>query len=412
MMRIERNRFHWQHQACFALAMNLANSSLLVCVWVACVTAPFVSPAATTNATRRPQPERWLIVVETSSKMEKRAKALEGAIGDLLASGMNGELKEGDQIGIWTYNKKLFAGVAPMQTWIPAQSNKIAGRSAHFIGGQKFQSKPNLDNVVPELNRLAKASRKMTILLISDGSQKFSGTPFDDAINAAYASFQPSLEKTRMPLITVLRSERGEYIGQSVSFAPWPIEFPPFKLEADPKPATSSAKKTGEKTKSIIIGTPKPTAPATNVLIISPKTTAAPGSTNEVKPVPAVSLEPTPIVDTVQPKPVSTSATKPIAPTPISVEPAKTSAPPVRPAAPAPVTVAPPTTPSTAAVAPTPAANPQPKRGSGLSKQKWLLILGMGCLWVAIVIALVMVRRSRRPQTASLITRSFDRNQR
>lgn len=369
--------------------------------------ASVVAATPATNAPAPPQPARWLLVVDTSAAMEKRAQAMEGVIGELLLSGINGQMQPGDQLGVWTYNKELFAGIAPMQTWDPGRSNIIAGRSSRFVGRQKFQDRARLEVVIPELNRVAKESRQLTVLLFSDGSQKITGTPFDEAINEACAQRQPDLAQTRMPLVTVLRAERGHYIGQTVSFAPWPIEFPPFSPEPDSKPAAPS--KPVEPMKSIIIGgAAKPAAPATNVL---PETTSV-VRTNvltiaPVEPLTVVPVQPTPTVEPAPPAP----APKPEAGAPASppIELAQTPPPPATPA-PHETLVAPPTPPP-APIAAAPAAVVEPVKTSALGPRKWLLILGIGCMWVAIVLALIWVRRSRRAQSASLITRSFDRNQ-
>jgi hypothetical protein len=44
-----------------------------------------------------------------------------------------------------------------------------------------------------------------------------------------------------------------------------------------------------------------------------------------------------------------------------------------------------------------------------VTARKWPLILGIGCFWVAIMVALVLARRARRQAGTSYITRSIDR---
>ena len=340
-----------------------------------------------TNAPTRPQPDRWLLIADTSAAMKNRAAAMEGVIGELLLSGMNGEMKPGDELGLWTFNKELAAGVAPMQIWEPARSNIIAGRSSRFIGRQEFKDKARLEKVMTELPRVINGSRRLTVLIFSDGAQKISGTPFDDAINAAYAQHQPALAKTRMPLVTVLRSERGKYIGHSVSFAPWPIEYPPFAEE--PKPPTPAPAPVAT----------KPAEPRKSIIITSPK---KPDSTNVlVEPVPVVSPAPAPVVTPVEPAPAPTPTPEP-EPAVVTVPEKAVVEQPVEPA------------PALAATnAPTPVAAPTPPPATveTVSARKWPLILGIGCMWVAIVAAWFLSRRSRRTHAASLITRSLDQEQ-
>src|SRR5438874_5507768 len=54
---------------------------------------------------------RFLLVVETSSVMERRIEATLKVVQGLLASGMNGQIHKGDTLGIWTFNDELHAGI-------------------------------------------------------------------------------------------------------------------------------------------------------------------------------------------------------------------------------------------------------------------------------------------------------------
>ena len=355
------------------------------------------------NAADRPQPERWLLIVDTSSAMEKRAKAVEGVVGELLVSGMNGQMKPGADLGIWTYNKELYAGIAPMQTWEPARSNVIAGRSVSFLSKQSYRSKSQMEPVLAELARVTADSRQLTVVWLSDGSQKMTGTPFDDLINAAYAKYRPSLAKTRMPLVTVLRAYHGKVIGQNISVSPWPIEFPSFPVEvektnASVKPVVAKA----EPVKSIFISRePEKTNPApvnaielhaTEIKLRPPPEPALfEAATNPAVVPPAIISTP----------PATTVAEPALMPAPAVKPPELKPAEVVAPAVPAPKILTPkvaaPTPPILATTEISPARN-------------WPLFLGIVFLGAALIAALVLARRARRPKPISLITRSFDRD--
>jgi hypothetical protein len=374
-------------------------------VWLGLATLCFVLPASvqaqstTPNAAPKPQPDRWLLVIDTSDAMGRRARALEGVIGELLVSSMNGQMAAGSQVGIWTYNKDLNTGIVPLQTWNPGQSNRIAGRTAQFIGTLKFQSKSSLDGVMPQLNRVVKDSRRLTVVIFSDGSHKIAGTPYDEALNDAYAAARPDMKNTRMPLVTVLRSEKGKFIGQNVSFAPWPISFPPFEPEPEPvvKPVAPVKPKPVQPAKSIIIGSgPKPTQPGTNQIVLTP----AP----EIKPVTEIPISQPPAITT--PKPPPPQAVPAAAINTQAVVVAITSPPIAAIDEPRPTE-----SPMSAAIT-TPATDSDSSEATSFLSRKWLLILGIGCMWVAIITALLLVRRSRRATSASLITQSFERDRR
>jgi len=357
--------------------------------------------AATNEVTRKLQPARWLLVVDVSDKLGDRSKVIAGVIGELVVSGVNGQLKEGDQIGLWTFDKKLNAGIAPLQTWQTGQSNLIAGRTAKFVAEQKFGGKSKLSAVVPELTRVVKDSRRLTVLIFSDASQTISGTPYDQELNAAYAAKRAEGSETRMPLVTVLRSEMGKFIGQSVSFAPW-LEYPAFTPDPQELKAKAAVKPAPELKKAIIIGSgPKPTQPTTNVLVVSPQ---------PVTPAVETPATPVPEIQPVQPAPRPAVQPAAVVQATLATQAQLATNPPVADSA-AP-TAAPAAEASVAPAAQASAAVSEPDSDGGILSRKWLLLLGLGCMWIAIVMALLLVRRSKRSARASLITRSFDRNQR
>lgn len=365
--------------------------------------------SADAPAAKTPQPDRWLIIVDTSAAMERRGKAVEGVAGELLASGMRGEMKPGSDIGIWTFNKELFAGVVPLQTWNPAQSNLIAGRTVNFLAAQKFTGKARMEPVIEELRAVVKDSRRLTVLIFTDGSATFTNTPFDAELNAAIAANKASLAKTRMPLVVVLRSEKGKLIGHNVSLAPWPVEFPAYAPEPEPAPAAKLATSaTNRPPREIHISAkpkPEPVVPAITSPALAP--TSQP---------PAVVAKPEPVelapVNVVKPEPAPSTGAVAAANSPGSVDTNfAAAAKPVAQPSPAPAL---PPTPAPAPVAvrvePDPAlalAATQPTTPPARSRLP--LYAGIGFMTAAALIALILALRGRRAGGSSLITRSFDR---
>lgn len=378
-------------------------------LWLTGLTvARAVEPAA---PGKKAQPARWLLIVDTSSAMERRAKAVEGVVGELVASGMNGQIHPGDELGIWTFNKELRAGAAPLQTWQPAHSNSIAGHLVAFLAKQKYEGKANFQPVLAELGRLVPVSRQLTILVMADGSQPIAGTPFDAAINASYEKTRAELARTRMPLVTVLRVYHGKYIGQNVSFAPWPVEFPPFPPEppvTESRPTTAAPPAVPPITataKPIIIHSePKP-AESTN-LITAPLAPAPSLPLVTTQPAPVVTVAPAPAAQPVVEAPAAPPAVSPPVVQPL----AEPMTPPVAPAPTATPSAAAPVAPSPAvAVAPEAVPTAPTATADTVTARKWPLILGIGCFWVAIMVALVLARCARRQAGTSYITRSIDR---
>ena len=69
--------------------------------------APFHSLSAAGPESPAEKPERYLIVVETSASMKRCTENTRTAVNRLLYSGMSGELRPGDSIGLWTFNEEL-----------------------------------------------------------------------------------------------------------------------------------------------------------------------------------------------------------------------------------------------------------------------------------------------------------------
>jgi len=218
----------------------------------------------TNTSTPRRLPNRYLIVVETSRAMDKREAAVSRVLRQLLLSGMNGQLRAGDSLGLWTFNEDLHGGEFPLQEWAPQERTNIATAVVTFIEHQKFGKTPHLSKVVPELARLSRVSDLITFVLISSGTENMIGTPFDAKINQSFTTWRDQQAKAHQPFVTVLRANRGRLTDFTVAQAPWPMEIPP--LPAPPRT-----------TQPVITSTPKSAAPAPAVgaLIVSGRKTNA-----------------------------------------------------------------------------------------------------------------------------------------
>src|SRR6266446_5457929 len=73
--------------------------------------------AQTNTAKPSARSNRFLLIVDTSRVMERRADATLRVVQGLLVSAMNGQFRRGDTFGIWTFNEELYAGRFPLQQW-------------------------------------------------------------------------------------------------------------------------------------------------------------------------------------------------------------------------------------------------------------------------------------------------------
>jgi len=179
-----------------------------------------------------PPSHRCLLIVETSKSMQRRTNAVRGAVQELLASGLNGQLQAGDTLGMWTFDEDLYAGRFPLQTWSPQAQKDITLRTLTFLGAQKYEKQASFDKVLPALGHVIRDSEFITVILITSGDDKIQGTPFDGGINEFYQRSRDQQKKKRMPFVTVLRAKNGHLAEYVVNTPPWPLRMPLLTPEA------------------------------------------------------------------------------------------------------------------------------------------------------------------------------------
>ena len=300
------------------------------------------SSQAQTNTS--PPGNRYLFVVETSRSMQSRSEGTLRAVQQLLNSGMGGQLRRGDTLGVWTYNDTLFAGKFRLQLWSPETHASTVANVVGFLQQQTYEKNGRLEKVLPALDRVIKDSPFLTIILVSGGEQEIHGTPFDKQINETYDLWQKKQQKARLPVLTALRAKAGQLTDFSVSAAPWPMDMPPLPKELQlaentrkkpapatpaPKPAIPTAPNLVISGKQIALEKAKAASPTTNTVpdetaktqsipppsLVQEKTTTAPLETSPPAnqppaPAPAKSTA-APIAPPVQPEPAPTPAPAP-----------------------------------------------------------------------------------------------------
>ena len=360
------------------------------------------TPVSRTNAPPKPVAERFLLIVDTSAAMQKRAANIERMVGNLFTGGVGEQLHPGDTIGVWTYTDDLHAGQFPFQRWSPQTSAAIAKGIVDFLKSRKYEKTSQLAPVMAQLKSVVADSDKITVLLISDGENALAGTPYDAPIAEAYNINAADQRKQQMPFLTVLRAVKGKFIGFTVNTPPWPVEFP--KFPAEPNPATVGA---APKAKPESPPEPKP-EPKPEV---KPEPKLEPKV--EVKLQPQIELPP--VLPATNPAPVTNILPAVSVPAPEIKPPvlpviAPPSPPPTPPLA---VSTPPPVIPAPVVVTETNAVV-QPSAVDTSAEGKFLtltmlvvgsvLLIGIGAGFFAWLL------RSRSKPHASLITRSIDRD--
>lgn len=275
------------------------------------------------------QENRFLIILDTSAPMEKKAPAMQKAVGELVTTGMHGLIRDGDTLGIWTFNEKLSTEF-PMQVWSDAGKQGIFDTTLGYVRILKYGKKSRFDRMLPSMYSILKSSQTLTVVLVTDGTEQMQGSRFDKEINNLHKEFQKTLSEAGLPFVTVLASRDGEIFDYAVNSAIGPIRVPDAvdptnRVVAVPvKVFTNSA--TAQPTKKreprhVVIGPAKtnavaevkPTELETNASVTPGVATPAPVETN-----PAAVVVPTPAA-VANPPAVATNAPAVTTPAPVVV---------------------------------------------------------------------------------------------
>lgn len=398
----------------------------------------------------QPEPQiadnRFLFVFDTSADMKKRLTAVQTEVNGLMLTGLGGQLRPGDSIGIWTFDQDLHIGQFPLQRWKPEDAATIASSINKFVGKQHFANKTRFNALQPQLNQVIQNSGRLTVLIFCDGEDEITWTPYDARVNEVFQQRVAEQKRTRQPFVLVFRTQLGHYAGCTMNFPPGMVnipEFPPPPAPPEPvktpppapPPAPVIKPPTGPPL--IIIGTkvetnwppaPEPSPPTTTnsapvtVTNIVPATPTNPAvSKNPVtppppaNPPPAVQTNAAPAPSANALAPTNSVAPKSAVAPPPPTKPApaiQTNAAPVPPASSFAQTNAAPVMPTQLVAIPPshpmPLTNPAapPPEASGPA-HKGALVIGGVMLIAAGALAALAVFRSRRADRGSLISRSM-----
>ena len=417
-----------------------------------------------------PSSDRCLLIVETSKAMQRSTDGILRSAEDALRSVLTSEFRDGGTLGVWTFNEDLLTGRFPLQTWSSSGQKDIMRRTLAFLKAQKYEKQSNLDKVAPALARVVKDSELITVILISSGDSQIRGTPFDDGINSAFRQGLEQQRKARMPFVTILRARKGSLGAYYVNTPPWPLQVPQLAGETNsaaktharliealygpltstvpplnisgnsappkPEPAKASNAVTNSLLAAPLTNTPTTVKPpasgkaeaaeivakgeAASLSASRPKTESATGPPPNRSEAAPLNREPAPVPSPPGPKsrPLANEHTNAAGAPGPNVESAVTAS--MKPQVqstvspqPAATRLALSNTPSGKVRSSSPPAPPAPAATATPTQSLWqrrnILIAGLLLAAVGIGAAVVIMRRPRGSAQGSLITRSFDR---
>jgi len=267
----------------------------------------------------------------------------------------------------------------------------IASNIVRFVSKQHYSKKTTFDTLPLQLNWVVQNSDRLTVLVFCDGEGEIKGTPFDAGINRVFQQQRDERKQTRQPVVVVMCSQLGHYVGCSMNLPPAMITFPGFPpwpeppaepTNAPPSPAPPPAP-------------PQPHAEAPPLIIIGTKvgTNTPPSAPVSVPPLmtnrppPLAALSPTNVVPGEKTNLPGVAAAEPT--NELLIPPANPAAPPL------------------AAQTNSVASLPE---SSGLSSKR-LLVAGAVFLVLGGALTVLMLSRSLKADHGSLITRSMNRSE-
>ena len=397
--------------------------------------------------------DRYLFIVETSSAMKKRTENTAAFVGHKVTTGLDGHVRPGSTMGLWTFDDTLSTGKVPLQRWSGENSQKAAAQMVEYLRKQTSDKPAKLAQPVQAMNELIKKSDRITVLLITSGEEKITGTPYDADINESFRANAAEQKKKKLPFVTVLRAVKGEYVGFRVSTPPWPVELPAFpavtnvaKPAANPPPQPTppvapppTPQKKAEPTSASHTNLIAPTAAQPEKVVVEafkplpadhpatlpqppanaiPQTAVNAAPAPEVVNIPQPNAPPADLAPATPPKvqlqaPVVAQSRTALVPQPAPAQPAEQKAVP----APPPPAAAPDPKPDAKKPAATISENASttqatviPSSGSSL-KRMTLLVGGSALIVGAAIFLFAQMRRPRKIEKISLITHTVERKQ-
>ena len=349
--------------------------------WLCALLATLALPI---NGFAQPKsPERWLFVFDLSATMKKRLPATEEVLKNFFATGAEGRLQDGDNIGIWTYDQKMHGGQFPLVIWNPQQATPLTTNLIAFLRSRTFTGDSQMSVLRTSLTSVITNSERLTVVIFCDGESDLAATPYDHGINQSFLDGRAERKKSAQPFVVLIRTLSGKFIGCTVNFPPGAINIPLFLA---PPPPTNLPPP--------VVVTPvvKPAPVVVPDLVIVGKQVST--AANPIPTTPPLNPN---LANSAAPKDVPLMATN-LPPVATPIQPHVIATPPIKVEVPI-------------AAAPTNSTNVPVTNASGSGTKHWLLVGGGGLAVVILLLVVWLVRPGRRSQS-SLITSSMQDNPR
>jgi hypothetical protein len=165
---------------------------------------------------------------------------------ELIRSGFVGQAQPGDSVDIWLYDQANNISSFPPQIWDSSEADKIADAAATFISQQKFRGISRFGPVAADLAALMPNTKKLLVVILTDGEEPFSDISADVEINEYVAKLKRVMPP-KHPLVISLAAVHGRIQQWAVYNGDGKNDLAALPARPKPAPAAPIVAKAKEK---------------------------------------------------------------------------------------------------------------------------------------------------------------------
>ena len=169
---------------------------------------------------------RYLFIVDTSISMARLQAQSAGALQRMVSTGLDGQMAPGEVFTIWTFNDEVQQREYPLNSWTPELNQSMGNRVLQFMQVQRYRRTANMRALINAVYQAKRSCPRLAVFLISNGQEVLVGTPFDRNINVGYGRRFEELRAAKVPFLTTLLCQNGDFVAWSVGAANEPVRLP------------------------------------------------------------------------------------------------------------------------------------------------------------------------------------------
>lgn len=242
------------------------------------IAGQITGPAAEASSTALPV--RCLFLIDTSHPLGEHKSDILNAVVARLDTSLSGQLRSGDVFLIRTFGETVSDGVDLRSVWNAQSRQTFPQALAKALTQTSFKGRARLDLALKSAADFAARSEELLVVIVTDATTPFRGTPFDSRINGVRQNI-PREQSGATPMVVTLLAGSGRLAGWSVEpLSPSETAAGPGTLAPVVNP-TLAAPVPAWKVPSRASEIPTPVAAPMQAPNQKPQTTAPPNATPE-----------------------------------------------------------------------------------------------------------------------------------